>query len=532
MGRWGYAVLVVMLTAHPPIRLSAQSRFWRPDERVLISDFSVVTALAASPWLVYAATPHGLAIYDRRSRQWQTPVTGLDGYPAARARVALADPVGNAVWLGTDIGWSRYDFDLRQWTQGSVPGGVTGLALDAQDPASGVFVQSPGGWAFLPRGALMPMPGRSLPPPGQRVQTLDVRTALARTPLADAMRAMLLTDSRLRGYQFTSAARAPDDNDLFLGTNGLGVVRLDVMTGQWDSLRFGLAATAVRALALGSGGVWAAGPAIQRNARQGLTWVDDELAATTPIEAAPGSGFGTADVRRLTASGDVLWLATDAGLFRIDPRSGDERRFDLGAGLPSEDVRCVAPAPDGVWAGTALGLAVIAAGRVQHIGTTPLPILSLLETRDTLWVGTSAGLGAVAAGASDIAVPPAVAAEPALREPVVALARVGDTLVAAGADQVAWRDPGSGRWTALRPRVTLGRITSMAADAGGVWLGGVVGLAFWNIARGSFRALVIPGDLPAPVRDLAAAASGPYVWAATDSGLVRLRRDVLNERRR
>src|SRR2546430_16888530 len=36
-------------------------------------------------------------------------VTSLEGYPAARVRVALADGVGDAVWLGTAEGWARYD---------------------------------------------------------------------------------------------------------------------------------------------------------------------------------------------------------------------------------------------------------------------------------------------------------------------------------------------------------------------------------------------------------------------------------------
>ena len=46
------------------------------------------------PWytfVVFAATTHGLVIYDRRDRSWRTPVTSLDGYPTARIRVALAD---------------------------------------------------------------------------------------------------------------------------------------------------------------------------------------------------------------------------------------------------------------------------------------------------------------------------------------------------------------------------------------------------------------------------------------------------------
>jgi hypothetical protein len=122
-------------------------------------------------------------------------------------------------------------------------------------------------------------------------------------------------------------------------------------------------------------------------------------------------------------------------------------------------------------------------------------------------------------------VPPAVLAEPGLRDPIVALARTGDTLVAALEGQVAWRDPGTDRWTLERPRVPLGRISAAAGDAGGVWLGGAIGLAWWRIAGQEFRGLSIPGDLPAPVRDVVVAA--PWVWVATDSGVVRLRRDAV-----
>ena len=513
---------VMLLSVHPSIRLSAQTRFWHPEDRAIISDFSVVDAVAASPWIVYAATRHGLLLFDRRTRAWQPTVTALDGYPTSRVRTALADPAGNAVWLGTFDGWARYDADLRRWDRGPAPGGVSGLLLDAADAGGGVFLRSASGWSFLPRGGLVPVLGTPLPPPERRVQPLDVRTALAAAPMAEAQRALILTDPRLRSYQFTAAARTAEDNDLFFGTNGMGVVRLDPTTGEWEPLVYSLLAAGADALAAGADGVWAVSAI---GGRSGLTWLPDDLSSTTLIEPPPGSGFGSAAVRRALSVGRALWLATAAGVFRVDPASGRTRRFTLGDGLPSEDVRALAPAPDGVWVGTTQGLAVITTADAVVRLDVAIPVLSLLAVRETLWVGTAAGLGVLPPGARQPAVPPAVQNEPGLRNPILALARTGDTVVAVLEDQVAWRDPGTERWTLERPRVALGRISTAAGDAGGVWLGGTIGLAWWRVAGHEFRALSIPGDLPAPVRDIVAAA--PWVWVATDSGVVRLRRDAV-----
>jgi ligand-binding sensor domain-containing protein len=501
---------------------------------VLISDFSVVDAVAASPWVVFAATRHGLLIYDRRTHAWQLPVTALDGYPAARVRFALADPVGNAVWLGTDGGWARYDADQHHWDTGPATGGVSGLMLDARDPASGVFVRDQTGWRFLPRGALLAIPGTPVPPPDARVAPLDVQAALQTAPMAQALRALILSDPRLRSYQFTSAARPMDGGDLFFGTNGVGLVRIDPTMAQWEPLPFTLLGTGADALAAGADGMWAVsgatpghGPGVsQSSGRSGVTWLPDDLSATTLVEPQAGSGFGTAPVYRLLAAGNQLWIATGSGLYKLDPENGRARRFSLSDGLPSEDVRALAPAPDGIWVGTTKGLAVVTTGdRIVRLGDNGVAVLSLVAVRETLWVGSAAGLGRLPPGSPEPVVDAEIQAEPALRAPVVALARDGDTLVAVFSDQVAWRDPAAAHWTVERPRAQLGTLTAAGSDAGGVWLGGTLGLAWWNIGRGVYQRLEIPGDLPAPVRDVQA--SPHWVWVATDSGVVRLRRDAI-----
>jgi len=158
------------------------------------------------------------------------------------------------------------------------------------------------------------------------------------------------------------------------------------------------------------------------------------------------------------------------------------------------------------------------------------PVLSLVAVRESVWIGTAGGLGLVAPGENTVAVPPDVAAQPALRAPIVALTLLEDTVVAATPEQLGWRDPAGGRWTLLRSPAELGRVTALAPDIasstgrGGVWIAGTNGLGFWDIGRATFRTLTVPLDVPAPARDVAV--DPPYVWVATDSGLVRLARDA------
>jgi hypothetical protein len=509
----GVVVATVLVSPVAPFHRSNVGFF---QDAVLVSDYSHVTALAASSYTLFAATPHGLVLYDRLGRGWRPPVTWRGPFHPGVARVALADAVDDAVWLGTTLGWARYDARLDGWTSGPVAGGVGDLAIDPQDPAGGVYLRGGTGWSYLPRGGLVPFGGRA-PPPGAR-RPLDVRTALSDAPQADAWRALILTDERLRGFHFTAAARTPDQADLLLGTDGLGVIKVDPLTGQWERLAYGLLAPGAGALAPGGDGVWVASRP-RLGEREGLTWVAADLTRTAYIEGRGTAGLGFREGRDLLERDGRLWVATERGIARVDPRSGEVRLVDL------IDPLVLAPAPDGVWVGSARGLVVVTdSGAVVPVGPSgPPAVLSLAVAGESLWVGTTAGLAVVPPGAAAPVVPPALAGEAVLRGPIVALALHADTLVAATPDQLAWA--AAGRWTVLRPGAPVGRLRTLTPDAaaGVVWVGGSAGVASWRVGAGVFRA-ARPFDVPAGARDIVV--RPPYLWIATDSGVVRLRREA------
>src|SRR3989442_5851485 len=151
----------------------------------------------------------------------------------------------------------------------------------------------------------------------------------------------------------------------------------------------------------------------------------------------------------------------------------------LGRGWRREEGGGSPPAHEGMGVGRAGGLGVITADdRVVRIGGFDQAVPALLAVRESLWVGSVAGLALLAPGEQEPAVPAELAAQPALRAPIAGLGRVGDTLVVATVDQLAWRDPATHRWTLLRRRADLTGLHALACDAGGVWLGGSALLAF------------------------------------------------------
>jgi ligand-binding sensor domain-containing protein len=501
--------------------LTAQAGFWREDERIIITDQSVVVAVAVTESRVYAATTTGLGVYDRRFGQWAPPVTMADGYPREPVTVALADPADDAVWLGTPTSVIRYRSVLRTFDAYPVPGGVRNLAFDRGDPFSGLYVLTGAGWQQLPRGGLMLVPG---PPPAGRLHTpLGVREAEARLPFLRTMGANVLLDERLRSFRFTSAAVVPGVEEYWLGTNGMGLVRVDALVAQIEPVPAGLLSSGAGAILAARDGVWVGSD--EQSPRTGLTWVSDDLQRFAYEEGPPGTGFRAGVVRALVGRGKEIWAGTDQGIVRVEPGVAT-RRIQTVDGLPDDDVFALAAGSAGVWVGTAVGLVLIPSDSLEVRRTEgPLaPVLALAAVRDSAWVGFTEGLGLAAPDGQVFAAPGADTLAD-LRSAIVALALLGDTVVAATHNRLLWR-AGGGSWHVDRDLNEVAPIYALAADAGGLWVGGAAGLARVRLAARSVIHFPVPRDAPGPVRGIAVA--DRFIWLATEAGLVRFSREALD----
>ncbi len=517
------SALLLVLVGGSPLAAQGGSRLWRPDERVVISDFSFITAVGVSRELLYVVSPYGIGMYDRRFHRWEPPVTSVEGYPAQPVAVALVDPADRSLLMGTMSGLLRYDHALRMFEQVFVAGGVTDLMFDRDDTFSGTYLRTRYGLQFLPRGSQMPVGVNTLPPPHRQIRAGPVGELLDRMPHILARSSQLLTDRRMRRARFTAGAVAPDNEDVYFGTDGAGVIKVDMMTNA-EPMPFGLLAPSVGALALVPDGVWAATGHLP--VRTGFTFVGRELQRYGFEEGPPATGYRFRIIHDLLAEGHTLWAGTDAGLWEVE-LGGRTRRVGSGLIGEVERVLTLARGSTGVWAGTERGLVYVdEEGEAYRVDDrVRFPILALAATNDTVWVGSELGLGVTWPGAEQIVVPPDATELAVLRDPIVALAFTGDTLVVGLRDRIAWRSRGE-PWVAERV-VTgeLGDITALAADSPGIWIGGTGGIAFYRFEARAFAFINAAGDLPGPVRDIAA--GDRYLWVATDAGLVRFTKDAL-----
>jgi ligand-binding sensor domain-containing protein len=538
------------------------------EDRILVGSFSEILGLAASPRYLYAAAPSGIAVRDRQFSRWLPPLSLDLGGAVPRPVVMAADPSEDAVWIGLDGVVIHYRPLFGDARRVYVPGTVDLIIFDRRDPTSSALVRSSGGWTRVASaGFAIPVSPDQLPPADSRIVPPMPEEIFRAYPSLRAFGGLMTRDASLRSFPVTAAAAAPDRGEVYLGTFGNGIFEVDPVFNRVDHLEYGLLSRSADALALASDGVWVAGAStadFATTGRSGLTFVAESLDEWRWLtDDRTPAGLASAIPYDLAVRDGVAWIGTDRGLVRMDTRpDGSTRSWSALHGLPDDRVLAVAPRYDGVWAGTARGLAFVTwpadaslqlsdarsreAPDARPVVGPPLlqgtAVRALLARGDSLWIGSDAGLVLSLQGAPSVSANSPSPAEPGgtrvlasgllqrisgdarLARPIVAIAASDSELfVATENDVVALvgSRPRPSRFTA----VDFGRvapITSLAADARTLWVGGRRGVLVVDRESLVTRLVHSGGELPSAVTDLALAEQ--YAWLGTRDGILRVRR--------
>jgi ligand-binding sensor domain-containing protein len=498
------------------------SRDWRPEDRIVIGDFSTVAAIATSADRVYIVSPAGVLIWNPQFQHWEGSFDPPDRDLLTGVFSALADPLDNSLWLARTGGWVHYQPDIQLWDQGVVSEGVQAIAFDQDNPIAGLYLRTRRGWELLPRGATVASPAN---PPARPLVSQTVAEAIRSNPTLQANAAAILTDRNLRSVRYTAAARSFDNRGWYLGTSGVGALYLPDGAGLPQRLTFGLPSARVGAVFSWLGGVWAATDRTP-SSDAALTFVaaDLEEFSSYPGTSAVGTPFN--QVRDLAGQGRAIWAATDLGIARIEPSDSSLLMVDQRRGLPDSRVYSIVSRGGRIVVGTAHGVARVGDSlKVERVAPGYSgSVLSVFPSGDSVWAGTPNGLLLALPDRPD-PVRPAGLASPSLQDVVVDLAPLADTLVALTPDQLLWRDPRTKSWT-LGPNLSalLGRLRRFVPDGPGFWVAGDRGVGFARLGTPPLRPLR-EGDLPGTANDLAV--DEEFLWVATDAGLVRFRLNVI-----
>jgi hypothetical protein len=527
--------------AEPVIRSRSRAGIpMRREDRVVLGRFSDVSAIAVSRRLVFMSTPQGLGIYDRLFDGWLPPLTPDQGFPSDPITAFAADPANDGVWIGSPGAVLYYQPAIDMLVRTSLPGSVDAILFDARDPGGGAFVRAGGQWTRVsPTGFVTTLAGfGDLPPNASRLVPPTLQSVYRQYPALQGFAPLLTRDAQLRSWPVTAAAEVPERQEVWLGTYGDGMFKVDPIFNQATHYPFGLLDRGVGAIALAADGIWAAGLGTAEAQRGGLTFVSDNFQQWQWLEGPISLPLRATRVNRLEVRGARAWIATDRGLFIMNTRDEtDLAQLSSLNGLPADQVLSVAARDDGAWVGTARGLVFVqdTAGRQLASRVSVGPILAsgtavraLLLTGDTLWIGSDAGLLFLPPGSDQAPVRASAAiAEPRLARPIVALARSDTVVAVANTDEVLRFNVHTGQ---LMPRLAngamdfggIGQITAMRMDAHTLWVGGPSGVLVISRSNEVARLLTIPADLPGAVYDLQL--QDEYAWVGTRWGLVRLRR--------
>lgn len=433
---------------------------------LIVSALPAIAQRSGKPYAVDPTIPPGQYVYEVR--------TADDGLPQTSV-TAITQTADGYLWVGSDIGVTRFDgvafkhyersrtpgiaadhvYSLAALSDGSVwagtvdgitvgrngefrslgrehglPGNNVWAILERRDRS--IWVGTSGGIAVYRNGRFRGYTSRDgLPSNDVRAlaETADGTLWIATTGGLARMtdgRIEAFRDERLPKHPFS--ALAAEDDVLWIGTKGGGLIRLDGESMTHFTTRDGLGSDYIFTLTpTSTGALWigvSGGPITRLYQGRFTTFGGDDQSTWTIFEDRDGSiwfgdprGLGRFKSPRLGALGaeeglagrialairqdskGAVWVGTaGAGLSRY--RDGKFETFAAAEGVPGKVIFSLLERRDGsMWVGTNGGVARFDGQRFHKLtesdGMPSAPVVCLFEDKDgSLWIGTN-GQGAI-----------------------------------------------------------------------------------------------------------------------------------------
>ncbi len=504
---------------------------WDADERVVVTSFQHVTALARAPDRLFAATDQGLVVRNEAFDRWELPITREDGYPSSRITALAWDRRDGTLWLATeDARLIQLDPSSRRFIDEIRLNERITRIVPSADDASELMVRRGNRWFSLdPYSRQMTNLNTGVV---DRVIAADFelreRRELLSSPRFDAARTFLATRGSTR-YQITDVMPAMELGQFWVSSYGGFLFRYDSYTGQSTPVDYGLVGRGGGAVLVDETGIWFAPDEVID--RYSITWADSELAVWRAWEA---ESFGPPDrdipsdpIHVLLREGDDVWAGGERGVYRFDGEAWHrEAAGQIGIG---QQVLSLVSGPEdlaGIWVGTDRGLFRLPGpgALVEAPWLGARRIVALASHSGLLWVGTDRGLVVFEASAG---LPIAQSSEDEPRGRVWSL-KASENRLYVGVDRNVWWLEDNEWHRADDLGVLAAPASALDVRDGILWIGSDHGLIAWNTITGEQRRYsFVAGDLPTGERGergvTAISATGPdAVWLTTPAGAVRL----------
>jgi ligand-binding sensor domain-containing protein len=372
------------------------------EDKIVIGDFSFVTAVAVSRRYVFGATRGGLIVLDRQSRRWLPPLTAIDGYPLEGAFVVAGDPTDDAVLIGAAGAVLTYRPSLGALTRTIVPGQIERIMFDRSRPIDGAYVLASGRWYGIGLGGVaVPVTADRIPSPQNRIGSESIEEVYRRYPNVGGFESILTRDDvTLRGARVTAAARAPERSEVWLGTAGRGLIEVDPIFNKATPHPYGLLGADATALARSADGVivatraqgTAGGGVGSGVTGGGLSMLSDDLATAHWFTGDRNRLLDRMHATRIAVREGSVWMLSSDGVLRASMSDPESVRRVAERETPRA-VGAIVARRDGAWIGGREGLRFVddsagAAGPVRFNGT----VTDISPDGATLYLGTLTGL--------------------------------------------------------------------------------------------------------------------------------------------